>query len=555
MRCRWQPTSLFEMQPSHTAQDSLEEFERVKHGLEQGFELATPNATGSGRVVVSVQDPTHLRLLEGVAVQLDLHVTRVDVAGLQAADLLRYELILTTPAEAQQLQARLTSTPLHSDAVYPAVISILAPESSTSSLLPPTDGSIYLPQDPGTLLAQVSVVLYAHRAFARRYATAMEELYLNRRIFKSVTSGISVADATQPDMPLTYVNPAFEVMTGYSLESVIGRNCRFLQRDERDQPAIAMLREGIAQRKQVTVTLRNYRKDGSSFWNELFISPIRNRDGELTHYVGIQNDVSARMEFEAALRQSEKLAAVGRLAASIAHEINNPLESVMNLLYLAMHEQDPAMVKHYLQETDNEVRRIALITTQSLRFYRQNTRPQATDCDDLLTAVLELYAPKLSRFNIETVHTRRAHTTVICMDSEIRQVLSNMVRNAIDAMRAQTGRLEVRTRLKTDWKTGRRGVALTLADTGSGMTPDVVKKLYTAFFTTKGDAGTGLGLWVSANIVERHQGRLFVRSSVGAEQHGTVFVIFLPFDGLQDVTTNTRTAELSGGAGLEIATT
>ncbi|MGI4854717.1 MAG: two-component system sensor histidine kinase NtrB [Janthinobacterium lividum] len=538
------------MPPSHAAQDSLAEFERVQHELEHESDLAVRNATGSGRVVVSVQDTTHLRLLEGVAVQLHLEVTRVDAEELQAADLLSYELILTTPAEAQLLQARLAGMPPHNDAVHPAIISILPPHAADTTLprlVPPADGSIVLPQEPNSLLAQVSVVLYAHRAFARRYATAMEELHLNRRIFKSVTSGISVADATLPDMPLTYVNPAFEVMTGYSLESVVGRNCRFLQRDERDQPGIALLREGIAQRKQVTVTLRNYRKDGSAFWNELFISPIRNRDGELTHYVGIQNDISARMEFEAALRQSEKLAAVGRLAASIAHEINNPLESVMNLLYLAQSEQDPAMVKHYVSEADNEVKRIAIITTQSLRFYRQNTRPQAMDCDDLLTSVLELYSPKLSRFNIATVHDRRAHAPVVCMESEVRQVLSNMVRNAIDAMRANTGKLEVRTRVKTDWQTGRRGVALTVADTGSGIAPDVIKKLYTAFFTTKGDAGTGLGLWVSANIVERHQGRLFVRSSIDPQRHGTVFVMFLPFDGLRDPV-------LSDGPELEVAT-
>ncbi len=524
------------MPPSQTANDSVAEFERVQHQIEDHLGPVVTGTGGSGRIAISIEDLTHRRLLDGAAAQLHLQVAIMDAAELQAAELTEFELILASQPEAQKLQNRMANSPLYSDGVYPAVISVLSPDLTPVPLqgFPPTDGSIYLPQDPSSLVAQISVVLYAHRAFAKRYETAMEELHLNRRIFKSVTSGISVADATQPDMPLVYVNPAFEVMTGYSLESVVGRNCRFLQRDERDQPGLAVLRQGIAERRQVTVTLRNYRKDGSCFWNELFISPIRNREGELTHYVGIQNDISARMEFEAALRQSEKLAAVGRLAASIAHEINNPLESVMNLLYLAINEQDPAMLKHYLQEADNEVKRIAIITTQSLRFYRQNTRPQAVDCDDLLTSVLELYEPKLNRFNIITVHDRRAHAPVVCMESEIRQVLSNIVRNAIDAMRADTGKLEVRTRVKTDWKSGRRGVALTLADTGSGIAPDVVKKLYTAFFTTKGDAGTGLGLWVSANIVERHQGRLLVRSSVDPKRHGTVFVMFLPFDGVQE---------------------
>jgi PAS domain S-box-containing protein len=224
--------------------------------------------------------------------------------------------------------------------------------------------------------------LYAHRAFARRYQSALEELHLNRRIFRSVTSGISVANAQMDDLPLMYVNPAFEVMTGYSLEEVQGRNCRFLQGSERNQPGLTLIREALRDQREVTAIIKNFRKDGTSFWNELSLSPIRNRDGEVTHFVGIQTDVTARMEFEAALRESEKLAAVGRLASSIAHEINNPLESVMNLLYLAQRETDPSQVMTYLGQADKQVQRVSLITSQSLRFYRQSSKPQATGASE-----------------------------------------------------------------------------------------------------------------------------------------------------------------------------
>ncbi len=484
-----------------------------------------------GRAASFLTDLPQERLLAGLATQLDLTLDCLQPADLPLTDLYAYEVVLAAPAEADRVHGKLHARPVHPDTLEPAVVRIVAGEVAATAQ---REGltTIDLSQDAAAVLAQLSVVVYAHRAVSRRFQSAMEELHLNRRIFSSVTSGITIADANAPDMPLTYVNPAFEVMTGYCMEDVLGKNCRFLQRDERDQPGVAEMREAIAQRRQITVVLRNYRKDGSSFWNELFISPIRNREGVLTHFVGIQNDVSARVEFEAALRQSEKLAAVGRLAASIAHEINNPLESVMNLLYLAQHEADPNMVKHYVQEADNEVKRVAIITTQSLRFYKQNTRPTSVDCDDLMTSVLDLYLPKLSRFNITTERRRRTHVRVVCMESEIRQVMSNLVRNAIDAMRVHGGRLTVRTRMMTEWRSGRRGVAMTLADNGAGIAPHVLEKLYTAFFTTKGDAGTGLGLWVSASIVQRHGGRMLVRSTVHPQRHGTVFTVFLPFDGV-----------------------
>lgn len=520
------------------ASDVVSHLEQMSSLSDPAVEYSLVGAP-SKLAALSLEDGTQRRVLGSILEQLGLTVHLMQPADLPTTDLRTYELVITNRLLADQVHTRLAEHPQQDTVVDPAVVTVCAPDDDADCSRPASgvDATLILPQDPAALLAQFSVILYAHRAFARRYESAMEELRLNRRIFRSVTSGISVADATKPDMPLTYVNPAFEVMTGYSLEEVVGRNCRFLQRDEREQPGVLLLRKAIANQQQTTVVLRNFRRDGTSFWNELVISPIRNRDGELTHYVGIQNDVTARMDFDAALRQSEKLAAVNRLAAAMAHEINNPLESVMNLLFLAQHERDAERLKHYIQEADNEVRRIAVITTESLRFYRQSTRPRAVDCDDLLSAVLELYAPKLIRFNIHVVHTERAHAPVLCLESEVRQVVSNMVRNAIDALRANAGRLEVRTRIRTGWQTGQRGVALTIADTGMGMSAETLRRLYTPFFTTKGDAGTGLGLWVSSNIVERHRGRIAVRSSQDPRWHGTVFTVFLPFDGIVEAPT------------------
>ena len=362
----------------------------------------------------------------------------------------------------------------------------------------------------------------------QEHAGAQAELQLNRRIFESVTSGISVADAMLPDMPLTYVNPAFERMTGYRLEEVKGINCRFLQGEERDQPAVAEMRRALLEQRETVALVKNFRKDGTAFWNELSLSPVRNRDGELTHVVGIQTDVTARVEFEAALRESEKLAAVGRLASTMAHEINNPLESLMNLLYLAERTPCSDETKQYLQTADRELRRMKLITSQSLRFYRQSTRPQAIGCPELLDSVLDMYHSRLQNSGVIVERRERPGLSIVCMESEIRQVLNNLVSNAIDAMHGRGGRLLVRTREATEWRSGAAGVVITVADTGIGISREVMKEIYRAFYSTKGIGGTGLGLWISSEIVERHHGRLLVRSRQAPGASGTVFELFLP---------------------------
>ena len=134
------------------------------------------------------------------------------------------------------------------------------------------------------------------RLVAERHHDLLEELHRFRRIFDSVSNGISIADATLPDLPLTYVNPSFERMTGYPSEEACGRNCRFLQGDDRDQAGVAKVHEAIHEGREVRVVLRNYRKDGMLFWNELYMSPIADTEGRVTHFVGIQNDVTLQIE-------------------------------------------------------------------------------------------------------------------------------------------------------------------------------------------------------------------------------------------------------------------
>ena len=510
-------------------------------GLQSGFGEREGAPVANAGVGILIHDPINRRLVEGASIHLELVPEVLEEDSLDPETLWRFELVVADEALARRIRRSLLTRDQAEtngfSVIAPAVIAVRQPryeafaaaeESEDDAVF---DGILTLPMQPGPVAAQLSLILYAHRAFARRYHSALEELHLNRRIFRSVTSGISVANAQKPDLPLVYVNPAFEVMTGYSLEEVQGRNCRFLQRGERDQPGLTLIREAIRDEREVVAILKNYRKDGTPFWNELSLSPIRNREGELTHFVGIQTDVTARVEFEAALRESEKLAAVGRLASSIAHEINNPLESVMNLLYLAQQESDLPGVMTYLGQADKEVQRVSLITSQSLRFYKQSTKPTAVKASELLESVLDLYESRAEHSHVRIERRERSSESVVCLESEIRQVLNNLVRNAIEAMGARGGRLLIRSREATDWKTGEKGVSITIADTGSGISEQTMQQLYKPFFTTKGASGTGLGLWISSEIVARHHGRLLVRSRQRKGASGTVFSLFLPFQG------------------------
>ncbi len=252
--------------------------------------------------------------------------------------------------------------------------------------------------------------------------------------------------------------------------------------------------------------------------------------GEAEGMTGVSMDVTERHLAQAALLQNEKLAAVGRLASTISHEINNPLESVTNLLYLARMGGDAAVLDGYLESAERELRRVSVITNQTLRFYKQRTGRTSIQCVDLFAETLSIYQGRLLNSNVTVEKRKWATRPAVCLEGEIRQVLSNLIGNAIDSMQAGGGRLLLRSRETTNRRTGQAGLALTVADTGVGMSATVRAKVFDAFFSTKGLNGTGLGLWVSREIVDRHEGTLRVRSSQRTAAHGTVFVLFLPFE-------------------------
>jgi PAS domain S-box-containing protein len=260
-------------------------------------------------------------------------------------------------------------------------------------------------------------------------------------------------------------------------------------------------------------------------------SPVFDTSGKVVAIAAASADITHQKRAEAALIQSEKLAAVGRLASSIAHEINNPLESVTNLLYLARASDPPPAVQKYLDLADRELRRVAAITSQTLRFHKQSSGPVEVLCEDMLNSVMTIYQGRIVNSQVQVEQRNWAKNPVRCFDGEIRQVLSNLVGNAIDAMLPHGGgRLLLRSREQHAGPLAKRGVVITIADTGPGMSRDTLARIFEPFFTTKGYSGTGLGLWICKEIIDRHQGTLSLKSGQKKGCRGTVVRVFVPFE-------------------------
>lgn len=242
-------------------------------------------------------------------------------------------------------------------------------------------------------------------------------------------------------------------------------------------------------------------------------------------------DLTRQKKSEQVLRLTEKLAVTGRFATSIAHEINNPLEAITNCLYLMGEGELNSDARSYLEMAQTELDLVSKITMQTLRFYRSSGRQQLTDVQDLIGSVLDLLDRRLRQQGIAIERRLRTIPQILAHDGEVRQVLANLVGNAIDAL-PLGGRLIIRTSSAHNWHTGVPGVRITIADDGVGMDAETRQRIFEAFFSTKGITGTGLGLWISGEIVAKHQGRLNVRSRRRSDtlSGGTVFALFLPLE-------------------------
>ena len=256
--------------------------------------------------------------------------------------------------------------------------------------------------------------------------------------------------------------------------------------------------------------------------------PMRNEAGDVEEWVGVIIDVHDQMLAEEKLRRTEQLATAGRLAATVAHEINNPLESVTNLVYLAQQSQslDP-VTRGYLDTASAELQRRAQIVRQTLGFYRESSAPKDTDVGEVTAEVLALYRRNFMAKEIRVAAEIEPHAIARVVSGEIRQVVANLITNAIDA---SSPRSEIRVQVKNlDGS-----VMIRVSDQGTGIAAENLPRLFEAFFTTKKDVGTGLGLWVSRGLIEKHKGTLTVETRTGESDHGTTFSITLPVAAAKD---------------------
>ncbi len=270
------------------------------------------------------------------------------------------------------------------------------------------------------------------------------------------------------------------------------------------------------------------RKDGNRIPAVVSVTALRDAQEAIIGYLLIGTDNSARKKAEEALLRSEMLASAGRMSASIAHEINNPLEAIMNTLYIVRTDPDvPEHARAYLDMADGELMRIAHITRQALGFYREFSAATSNSAADLIESVVNLLKAKIRSNQATVVQDCNPQLMIMGIAGELRQVLANLLANSLDAL-GPDGRIVLRASASTDPVNGRPHIRITVSDSGSGMDPATIKQIFDPFFTTKGTVGTGLGLWVCKQLVEKNGGCIHVRSSTTGARRGTTFSVVLP---------------------------
>jgi PAS domain S-box-containing protein len=327
-------------------------------------------------------------------------------------------------------------------------------------------------------------------------------------------------------------NRGAESVFGYTGEEAVGKNISMMALPEQE----SFLRKQIAAAigtGNMQTELAARRKSGEIATVHLSLSIMRNENGEPTGVVGVALDISQQKRAEALLRNTERMAAMGRLAATIAHEINNPLESVTNVFYLlSRHPSLDKVAQDYLGIAEEELKRISHIVKQTLGFYRETEHPVPVKLSGVLDSVFELYEHRGDKLGIQLSRKYDFDPTLQGYPGELRQIFSNLVVNALEAV-GEDGRVMIHVYRSRDWgRGGRAGVRISIADDGPGIAPGSRVHLFEPFFTTKGERGTGLGLWVTLGMVQKHNGTIRVRTSTTQPRHGTVFSIFLPVESM-----------------------
>jgi len=351
-----------------------------------------------------------------------------------------------------------------------------------------------------------------------------------QKLFASDLMGIHIPDRFGA---ITEANDEFLRITGYNRADLEAGLVRW---DTMTPSEFAALDQAhiaeAAERGSCTPYEKEYvRKDGTRV---PIMCGYTLLEGSHDQYIAFIQDLTALKKSEEALRQAEKLHTASRFAASMAHEINNPLAAVTNLVYLALTDRNiDSQTRNLLQTADKELARVSRVVTQTLRFHKQLTAPVLADLSEIMDSVFPLFSSRLHQEHVTIVREFGTGHTLLCFHNDLRHAFANLVGNALDAL-YHGGRIRIRIRRGYLWSpTPQPGIIVTVADTGHGIPPAMHKRLFEPFLTTKEETGTGLGLWATQNIVHKHRGIVSVRTDTQPDRHGTTFRLFFPLDGIE----------------------
>jgi PAS domain S-box-containing protein len=366
----------------------------------------------------------------------------------------------------------------------------------------------------------------------RRAESFVREQWLNTTI-RSIGDAVIACDT---DGNVDFMNLVAEQLTGWPEAQAKGRSLHeiFPIFNQETRAAVENPVDKV-RRLGTVVGLANHTflvaRDGTEVSIDDSGAPIRDGAGKMIGIVLIFRNITERRMSEGALMRAEKLAAAGRLAATVAHEVNNPLEGLTNLVYIALRSHDLDEIRRLLAQAESELGRIAHITRQSLGFYRETSVSAHFKPSTIVREVTDFYTSRAISLGVSFIVNAKTDRQVLGSAGELRQILSNLLANSLDACaRGSTIRVEASSAIDPR-DLSRPGVRITIADTGFGIPAKHLENIFEPFFTTKKDTGTGLGLWVSRELVEKHGGTLRVRSRTSNPFCGTVFSIFLPNEG------------------------
>ncbi len=373
------------------------------------------------------------------------------------------------------------------------------------------------------------------------HSTALQaEIDLLKKAIDSSICGVTIADARLPDMPLIFINEAFETLTGYKSSEVLGKNCRFLQGDLKEQSDLEVLRESIQKKVSCKVLLKNFKKNGRPFWNELILSPVIDENNEVTHFIGIQNDVTEREGLRIELKQSERelqmaikqlkklIEDKNRLLSIVAHDLRSPLSNIIGLNQQMLDDAEINDPSGYMDITLAEARNAYelvsdLLNKQSIESGKLTIDKRPTDLAEFSASMARTLGAKAARKNIDLTFDDYLDVPTFHMDaSKVKQVVQNLVDNAIKFS-------ERGSKIEVELRASESRMSLIVCDNGQGIIPEEIDKIFESFETslsksTEGETSYGVGLSVVKEIVELHGGEISVESAVA---EGTCFTVLL----------------------------